>query len=271
MINDLNASVEMVKYVPRVRFDADIEQSGTDWLKRKHSNWAVHEPATIAAFLAIEKRFKSKNIFDLGSLYGYFSILSQLIFEDAKVTAFEMHPSVILSLMKNAGASVKYVHAAISDVPKSNVKFWLSGFNIYEEPAGGWENLATIPGAMKERGRNNTGRGFIRLDFTTIDEYCKTNNPPDLIKIDVEGYQAKALLGGLGTIERNRPVIIIELHDPEKLQRFGTTNKKTVQPLFDLGYKAYWCGNHRSPLANFKQIDEMSQEQERLSLMVFVP
>lgn len=271
-LDELNTAVGVVQRLPRVRFDIEVGPDAETWLRRKHADGAVHEPATLAAFFAIRKCYDSRNIFDLGALYGYFTLFALQAFSDeAKVTAFEMHPGCIGPLVQNVGPWAKCVHGAVSDVSSPQKRIWISGFNIYEEPEGGWSQLETIPGAMKQRGENNRGRGYAQVDFITLDSYCAENAAPDLIKIDVEAYQAKAILGGMETIRKHRPVIIVELHDPEKLARMGTTNAQTVQPLFDCGYQAFWSGNFRDKDARFEPVTQMGDTQERLSLMCFVP
>jgi FkbM family methyltransferase len=271
-LDELNEAVATAQRVPRVRFDAEAGADAENWLKRKHADGAVHEPATLAAFLAIRKRYDSRNIFDLGALYGYFTLFAlQAFADDAQVTAFEMHPGCLPGLSMNVVPWARCVHAVVSDVSQPQQRIWISGFNIYEEPEGGWGQLDGIPGAMKQRGENNRGRGYAVVDFITLDDYCTVEEAPDLIKIDVEGYQAKAIAGAMGTIRKHKPAIILEIHDPEKLARFGVTNKQTVQPLFDCGYQAFWCGNFRDKDARFERVTSMGDEQERLSLMVFVP
>lgn len=272
VLDDLNEAVADVYRLGRVRFESGLSEDAYRWIAKKHANGAVHEPATIAAFLAAQHWLPSRPyIFDVGAHYGYFSLVAERFLAPADVTAFEMHPGVILDLVANRGPRTRCFNAAISDVTRENVRVWISGFNIYEEPEGGWDALDTIPGAMKERGENNRGRGFADVDFITLDDYCATNPAPDLIKIDVEGYQAKALAGAMGTIRRHKPVIIIELHDPEKLARFGTTNAETVRPLYEAGYSGFWCGNFRDSDARFEAVPEMRDHHEKLSIMVFVP
>ena len=271
-LDDLNAFVQQVKTLPRVRFETDLGPDADLWLRKKHAAGAVHEPATLAAFLAAQKHHPIKHVFDLGALFGYFTLFALQAFDDGvEVTAFEMHPGCIEPLARNVHPYTKVVNAVISDEVKPEQRFWISGFNIYEKPEGGWDKLADVPGAMKERGENNRGRGWGKLPFITLDFYCQANPLPDLIKIDVEGYQAKAVQGALGVIEKNRPVIIIELHDTEKIERFGITNKSTVQPLFDLNYRAYWCENFRDRDARFEAVDVMDERHEKLGIMVLVP
>ena len=268
----LNAAVALVPKLPRVRFEVGLSDAAELWLKKKHADGAVHEPATLAAFLAIRELMDCKHVFDLGALFGYFSLFAAGLFPDAKITAFECHPGVIEPLSRNVDSHVTCVYGVITDEVREGVKLWVSGFNLYEKPEGGWDKLADVPGAMKQRGAENKGRGFIRQNLTTLDHYCAVSGAvPDLIKMDVEGYQANAVLGAMGTIEKYRPAIVIELHDPDKLARFGITNKASVQPLFDLGYRAYWCGNHRSPEATFERVTAMDERHEKLSIMVFVP
>ena len=271
MLDDLNHAVSTVQRLPRVRFETGLTPEAARWIEKKHAAGAVHEPGTLAAFLAVQKHRKVKQVFDLGALFGYFTLFALQAFDDAEVTAFEMHPLVMPDLHKNVVPWAKIVHAVMSDEIKPPTKFWVSGFNIYEEPEGGWNNLWNVPGAMKQRGEGNRGRGWAEVPFTTLDAYCTSNAPPDLLKIDVEAYQAKAILGGLGMIAKHRPAIVIELHDADKIARMGTTNRATVQPLLQLGYTAFWSTNFRDKDARFEAVTEMGAEHERLGIMVLVP
>ena len=271
LIDELNAAVQAAQALPRVRFESNLGEVAENWIRKKHAGGTVHEPATLAAFLAIRNRYQCRSIYDVGALFGYFSLLSQGLFPGAEITAFEMHPGAIDTLRTNVGPTITCVHAAVSDKAEKAVMFWLSGFNIYEKPEAGWDALEAVPGALKERGFQNRGRGFATVDFLTLDDYSAAHKPPDLIKIDVEGYQAKAIRGAQELLRTARPAVIIELHDPPKLERFGITNKTTVQPLFDAGYRGFWCGNHRDKDAVFEPLADMDARHEKLSLAVFVP
>ena len=268
-VDDLNAAVKSVGDIPRVKFVPGLPIWVYQWLDRKHAKGAVHEPATLAAFLAISKRFECETIFDLGALFGYFSLICKDLFPRAAITAFDMHTAAFDQLVRNVPNSVRCVNAVVSDVSKKDTTIFISGMNIFEKPARGWDYLYDEPGATKARG--SKGAGLAIVDFLTLDEYCATNKAPDLIKIDVEGYQTKAVLGAKQLIKHWRPIVVIELHDPPKLARLGTTNQETVQPFFDEGYEGYWCGNHRSPDATFETFDHISPDKDRLSLVVFIP
>jgi FkbM family methyltransferase len=75
---------------------------------------------------------------------------------------------------------------------------------------------------------HHSGRG-IDLDMMTIDQLCESEGfLPDLIKIDVEGYEADVLEGASRTL-RHRPALQIEVH-PHQIGNFD----KTVEQLWDL-------------------------------------
>jgi len=269
---DLNDAVKRVASLPRVEMPDSASRSARTWLGRKHADGAVHEPATLAALLVMmDEAPPQPNFFDLGALFGYFTLFVLDNAPGAKVWAFEAHPAGPRDLNTILGpGDAMVVHAMMTDIDAEDVDIWVSGFNLYERPKGGWCRLQEEPGAMKPRGANNEGRGFALLTLMTLDHFCEaTGVGPDFMKVDVEAYQARALRGGLCMIAEHKPQIVIELHDPEKIARMGTTNQKTVQPLFDLGYRGYWCGNFRAGDATFEEVDHINEDRDRLSLMVF--
>ena len=276
MLDALNAAVARVTDIPRVQFVDGIGDVPARWLEKKHANGSVHEPATLAAMLAIGEKINVTEFYDVGALYGYFTLAAQQMFPAVKITAMEMHPALkqVLHANVNRGThnEVECLHVVASDVCKPLVKFWINGFNIYEEPEGGWSELEHHPDAMRSRGANNQGRGWARVDFASIDAITVlTGSRPDLIKIDVEAYQQRGVMGMVETLKAYRPHVIIEVHDPIKISRLGITNKSTIEPFFELGYSAYWCQNFRDMDARFEAVTEMTEAHEMLGIMVLVP
>ena len=265
---ELNAAVYAVPHLPRVTFGAGLAGGAYAWLDKKHLNGEVHEPGMLAAMLAIKSHRNVRQFFDIGAYYGYFSIAARQIFPDCFVTAFEPHPNFYAELRKNVDPlHTTVVHAAVSDEDKA-AEVWFSAFNIFEDV----DNLP--PEALKPRGPGASGRStiqFLRIDGFERPEGWRLTVAPDVVKIDVEGYQARAVRGMENTIKALKPWVLIELHDPEKLARMNTTNAETVAPLFAAGYRAHWCGNFRDANAAFERVTAMGPEHERLSLMVFDP
>lgn len=58
---------------------------------------------------------------------------------------------------------------------------------------------------------------------------------PDVIKMDIEGAEYDALVGGQRTIEKYKPTILVEIHT-KKIERFGHTAKQVRQLLIGWGY-----------------------------------
>jgi FkbM family methyltransferase len=60
----------------------------------------------------------------------------------------------------------------------------------------------------------------------------------NLIHLDIEGYEKKALMGGVETIKRCRPVIAIECYPPWA-ERYGTNLNEIEMLLHSLDYKYF--------------------------------
>ena len=292
MLRELNHELDELAY----RFDASggcasltvqdfhpvifLEKAGDGswaWLKSKHADGAIHEPATVAAILAIQRRFgeRVKTVVDIGAAYGYFALICRSVFPDSTVIAFEMDPGRFESLARNVEANrqlgsapVTCVHAGLSDSTATAKQVWISGYELREGRR--WRDwLERIPLPTKKRRFRST-----HLDILTLDEYCaSTRTSPDLIKLDTEGYQVKILPGAAGTIEKCRPILLLEFDRPRKMRRFGKTNRAVVAPLFELGYRAYWCEEHRNRASRFEDLtlEAIEERHESNSLALFVP
>jgi FkbM family methyltransferase len=58
-----------------------------------------------------------------------------------------------------------------------------------------------------------------------------------LIKLDVQGYELAVLKGGIQTLQRCRPVLIVEVEDTAKLPRVFVNPQKAIGFLLKHGYK----------------------------------
>jgi len=94
------------------------------------------------------------------------------------------------------------------------------------------------PGAS---GLEKNPMGNINLNSTSQTAQCITIDEIDLdkfdfLKLDIEGYEPKALKGGLRTIKKFKPIIVLECW----ADHYGNSNidhtKLTFQHILDLGY-----------------------------------
>lgn len=72
------------------------------------------------------------------------------------------------------------------------------------------------------------------VTVTTIDEIYQHSSRVDLIQLDVEGYEVEALSGGIQTIIRCKPVIMVEMRN--FTEKYGSSDAVLRQILADLGY-----------------------------------
>lgn len=115
--------------------------------------------------------------------------------------------------------------------------------NVELAPNVELHNIALADGSscvsfLKHEG--NTGYTEPTLDISTERETCLTNTldsyhvAPDLIKIDVEGFEPLVLKGAIRTLMKHSPVIIIEV----KGIGYSKDNpKESLDILSSLGYK----------------------------------
>lgn len=77
-------------------------------------------------------------------------------------------------------------------------------------------------------------QGAVFAMETTVDQYKFPH--VDLIKLDVEGYEVKALRGARETIERCHPVLILEVNS-FALERAGDSDDALFGLLEEMGYR----------------------------------
>ncbi len=144
-------------------------------------------------------------VYDVGAHIGYLTLLAaRLAAAEGHVYAFEAHPRnralLERNIQMNRAGNVTVVPAAVSD-HGGEVEFALFSYSFVgrivdaETPADG------------ER---------VRVPALTLDEFLTTGaRPPQVLKIDVEGAEARVLAGALKLIEQHRPVIIAEVREGE--------------------------------------------------------
>lgn len=157
---------------------------------------------------------KDRVVYDVGSnigthALGFASVARQ-------VYGFEASPKHFQLLKENTKHSknIKVSNHAVSDIKG---KIFIESFDT-----GRPGNYGSI--RLSDKGKSvNT----IKLDDLDIE-------PPDLIKIDVEGHEWSVLNGAQQIITRHRPLIYFEA---QELPSIGA-----IYPLLDaLGYDMVWC------------------------------
>jgi len=214
---DVNASLQVVRDGHRwVLNPSDYVESELFWLGARDA-WDIFHLKRL-----LKPGFV---IFDIGANFGHYSItLADALQRNCRVHAFEPFPQNLQRLCANIDLNgldhVIQVHPiGLSDASGSG------SMTVRPDNSG----AATLAKTGSVDG--------VTVDLTTLDEFCTRRQieKVDFIKIDVEGYEEKILIGGSETIRKFLPLMFIEL-DPPKLERAGSSVERVVGQLRKFGY-----------------------------------
>lgn len=103
-------------------------------------------------------------------------------------------------------------------------------------------------GTVKKRRSSPPGAGILPtldVDLFTLDQLAHEHGFPQMLKIDVEGFEAHALKGAAQILKR-RPKIAIEIH-VEWVSRYGSSVGEVISLLNLKSYRV-WILHHRFSL-----------------------
>jgi FkbM family methyltransferase len=212
---------------------ADFVQADVFWLGRKDYYDVYH----------LQRLLQPGHVFlDIGANFGYYSVmLASRLNKQGVIHAFEPNPPTLARLRHHVAINgledVIRVHAvALSD------------------------QAGTAALAMRE---GNTGSAHIvssaaasaPVRLTTLDAFCDEQRLArlDAVKIDVEGFEERVLLGGQQSLRRWRPMLLLEL-EPARLAEKQTSAERVARLLEELGYALFV--SRRRALEPLRQLPE---------------
>lgn len=169
----------------------------------------VYEAAMSYKLIDCLAKVKNSDTFiDIGGGYGYYSILASQFVSPDNIHVFEPD----------------YFYAALCEI--NNNRYC--------------------------QGRMNLNRLFIgnevKSNMITLDAYCMGNSiVPNIIKMDIEGWEFYAIDGMLNMLSKYHPVLFIELHERLINRDFRISAAKArdvVEKIERTGYKILYNGHH---------------------------
>jgi len=159
---------------------------GSYELPKQRAIWAAIRPGDI--------------VFDIGANVGFYTLLAARgVGSGGRVVAFEPEPKNVELLRShvriNRLSNVEVIPAAVS--------------------------RDTGPARFQRGGSGATGAlstsGELQVDAVSLDDLFAAGRipAPALIKMDIEGGEHQALLGGQGLLARSRPLLFLATHSPE--------------------------------------------------------
>jgi FkbM family methyltransferase len=186
------------------------------------------EPAVAPEFLFLaQHRLRAgATVFDCGAHQCVIAmVLAKFAGPTGKVIAVEAsalnYETALRNIRLNQAGNVTVVHAAVSDT-LDGIEFNVRGNGQVDDGTGAWGKVA-VPGV-------------------TVDELARRHGPPDVLFVDVEGFESKVLRGGMDTLSRYRPDCFVEMHVGWGLEKFGGSVKSITDLLEELGYDLWMSG-----------------------------
>ncbi|MBW3577888.1 MAG: FkbM family methyltransferase [Actinobacteria bacterium] len=144
----------------------------------------IYEPAETAVFRDLIS--PNSVVFDVGAHIGYYSLMAAAIHSSVRVFAFEILDRFASEIAR---------HASRNSLA--------SQIEIIPEPIG----KTGAPVAYE------SFAGYGRKQATSLDDFCfQRGLRPDVIKMDIEGYEVDALNGANWILREARPTLIVSIH-----------------------------------------------------------
>lgn len=189
-------------------------------------------------------------IFDIGANIGWYSLHLAQQEQQARVYAFEPVPTTHLRLLANlgrnaAGNRVTPVKDGLSDASGE--------FDMFVPATSG------SPAASLNDLHPGEGSRRVTCRFTTLDEFVEENGIAriDFLKCDVEGAELRVLKGGMKSLVRFKPAIVIELLRKWSAA-FGYHPNDVIDLFNGLGYVCYGVGERA--LTEISRVTEETRE-----------
>ena len=193
----------------------------------EHFGWK--DPEMVDEFIGFMKlASNAKILWDVGALFGLFSLAFTLRSPGRRALAFEPNPGSRMKLEEclqlNPTAMVQVFDCAVG-LPGTVVEF-----------ERGFHYTAISESQSLPDEEDSGQRETVAIKTMSIDELIERNlDPPDMIKIDVEGHEFDVLLGARKLLLAKKPLLSLELH-PGLLARRGTSGLAIAEYLEDAGY-----------------------------------
>lgn len=149
-------------------------------------------------------------IADIGANFGFLSLIwAQTVAARGRVFSFEPHPKVYAAF--NKSVTINKLDAVIS-AHNLAVGKKLGSIDVL---------LAnTTSNTKKSEIAGGQIRGSVTVEMNTIDNFFKNKERLDLLKIDVDGIELDILKGAKNTLNRLKPILVVETNGDYAIYKF---------------------------------------------------
>jgi len=171
-------------------------------------------------------------VVDIGANFGYYSIrLASAMQRNGHIFAFEPCKRTFSRLSTNI--ALNHLESVITTIPCGLSE---SRGVAYLDEIDGNSGAATLSAHAKGEA----------IELDTLDHFCQANgvHGVDVIKLDVEGSEVRAIEGGRATLSRHQPIVMVEFNS-SALEAAGTSVGQLEDLLRGLGYGLFTTKRER--------------------------
>ena len=193
---------------------------------------ASTKPFTVEESFLAQVPLAGCTVYDIGCLEGMYTLFfARAVGSKGRVVAFEPNPANCTAVRDNVelnGFQNVRVHefglGAVSSQAELVIPYGFPGQGTARED-------------LQKHYLQSAGTARVAIRIEPLDQAAGSLAlpPPDLMKIDVEGFELQVLQGALETLRNFRPRLFIELHGLEETERTGNV-RRIIELLAGLGY-----------------------------------
>ena len=167
-------------------------------------SWPIFSVTSYSMVSALkQQKLEPKTVLDIGANVGQFAIAVAKLFPDVRVHSFEPIPECFSKLRQNVSKlrNVSVYQIALGDTMGETI----CHVNSHSQSS------SILPLAPEHRKAFPDAREIKQVPIKIATMDCifaeKTLEPPVLLKLDVQGYEATVLRGGIDTLKRIEYVV----------------------------------------------------------------
>jgi FkbM family methyltransferase len=196
---------------------ADYSHSELFWLGTK-DRWETYHLMRLVR--------QGQVIIDVGANFGYWAIgMASHLRGQCEVHALEPNPSNYRRLLRH--------------IEWNGLAEVVSAHQVGLSDAAGTAEMIDQAG-NSGHARIVTSDGAFRVGLTTLDDFCHAGqlHRLDVLLLDVEGFEERALRGARWVLPTLKPLIVVELWPPV-MELYGSSVARVAHILEDYGYRLF--------------------------------